>query len=35
MDKSYPVNSNIVVCSLEVNKDPFHPKKENEELFGL
>ena len=35
MDKSYPVNSNIVVRSLEVNKDPFHPKKENEELFGL
>ena len=34
MDKSHPVNSHMVVCSLEVNKDPFHPKEENEELFG-
>ena len=25
----------MVVHSLEVNKDPFYPKKENEELFGL
>ncbi|KAL6313897.1 hypothetical protein AAG906_010316 [Vitis piasezkii] len=24
----------MVVCSLEVNKDPFRPKEENEELFG-
>ena len=35
MDKSHPVNSLMVVHSLEVNKDPFYPKKENEELFGL
>ena len=34
MDKSHPVNSPIVVRSLEVNKDPFHPKEENKELFG-
>ena len=34
MDKSYPVNSNIVIRSLEVNKDPFRPKEENEELLG-
>ena len=25
----------MVVHSLEVNKDPFHPKEENEEWFGL
>ena len=24
----------MVVCSLEVNKDLFHPKEENEELFS-
>ncbi|KAL6314459.1 hypothetical protein AAG906_025944 [Vitis piasezkii] len=24
----------MVVRSLEVNKDPFRPKEENEELFG-
>ncbi|KAL6319681.1 hypothetical protein AAG906_026742 [Vitis piasezkii] len=24
----------MVVRSLEVNKDPFHPKEENEELLG-
>ena len=34
MDKSHPVNSHMVVCSLEVNKDPFHPKEENEELLS-
>ena len=28
------VRSPMVVRSLEVNKDPFHPKKENEELLG-
>ena len=35
MDKSHPDNFPLVVHSLEVNKDPFCPKKENEELFGL
>ncbi|KAL6329080.1 hypothetical protein AAG906_007370 [Vitis piasezkii] len=34
MDKSHPVNSPMVVRSLEVNKYPFRPKKENEELLG-
>ena len=34
MDKSHSVNSLMVVRSLEVNKDPFRPKEENEELFG-
>ena len=34
MDKSHPNNSPMVVRSLEVNKDLFHPKQENEELFG-
>ena len=34
MDKSHPVNSPLVVRSLVVNKDPFLPKEENEELFG-
>ena len=29
------VCSPMVVRSLEVNKDPFRPKEENEELFGL
>ena len=28
------VRSPMVVRSLEVNKDPFRPKEENEELFG-
>ena len=34
MDKSHPINSFMVVRSLEVNKDPFRPKEENEELLG-
>ena len=34
MDKSHPVNSPMVVCSLEVNKDTFRPKEENEEFLG-
>ena len=34
MDKSHPDNSPMVVRSLEVNKDPFHSKEENEELLG-
>ena len=35
MDKSHPLNSPLVVHSLEVNKDLFRPKEENEELLGL
>ena len=34
MDKSHPLSSPIVVRSLEVTKDPFQPKEENEELLG-
>ena len=34
MDKSHPINYPMVVRSLEVNKDPFRPKEENEELLG-
>ena len=32
--KSHPLNSPMVVRSLEVTKDPFRPKEENEELLG-
>ena len=35
MDESHPVISPMVVRSLEVNKDPFCPKEENEELLSL
>ena len=34
MDKSHPLNSPMVVRSLEVTKDPFWLKEENEELLG-
>ena len=34
MDKSHPLSSPMVVMSLEVIKDPFWPKEENEELLG-
>ena len=34
MDKSHPLSSSMVVKSLEVTKDSFRPKKENEELLG-
>ena len=34
MNKSHPLSSIMVVRSLEVNKDPFRPKEENEELLG-
>ena len=33
MDKSHPLSSPMVVRSLEVTKDPFRPKEENEELL--
>ena len=35
MDKLHSISSPIVVHSLEVNKDLFHPKEDNEELLGL
>ena len=34
MDKAHPLNSLMVVRSLEVDKDLFHPKEENEKLLG-
>ena len=34
MDKSHPFSSPMVVRSLDVTKDMFRPKEENEELFG-
>ena len=34
MDKAHPLNSPMIVRSLEVNKDPFRPKEENEKLLG-
>ena len=35
MDKSHPLNSLLVVCLLEVNKDLFSYKEKNKELLGL
>ena len=35
MDKSHPLSSPLVVRSLEVTKDSFQPKEENEELLDL
>ena len=34
MDKSHPLSSPMAVRSLEVTKDPFRPKEENEELLS-
>ena len=34
MDKSHPLSSPMVVRSLEVTKDLFRPKEENEELLS-
>ena len=34
MDKSHPLSSPMIVRSLEVTKDPFRPKEENEELLS-
>ena len=34
MDKSHPLSSPMVVRLLEVTKDPFRPKEENEELLN-
>ena len=34
MDNAHPLNSPMVVRSLEVDKDPFRPKEENEKLLG-
>ena len=34
MDKSHPLSTSMVIRSLEVDKDPFRPKKDNEEILG-
>ena len=34
MDKSQPISSPMIVRSLEVIKDLFRPKEENEELLS-
>ena len=34
MDKSYPSKTSMVVRSLDMNKDQFRPKDEDEELLG-
>ncbi|CAN4118009.1 unnamed protein product [Withania somnifera] len=34
MDKAHPLSTPMVVRSLDVNKDPFRPQEENEELLG-
>jgi hypothetical protein len=34
MDKSHPLPTPMVVRSLDVEKDPFRPKEEDEELLG-
>ncbi|CAN4123977.1 unnamed protein product [Withania somnifera] len=34
MDNAHPLSTQMVVRSLDVNKDPFRPQEENEELFG-
>ena len=34
MDKSHPLNSLMVVRSLNVHNDPFRPREEDEEVLG-
>ena len=34
MDKAHPLSTLIVVRSLDVDKDPFQPLKNDEELLG-
>ena len=35
MDKAHPLSSPMIVCSLDVKKDPFRPCENGEELLGL
>ena len=35
MDKVNPLNTPMVVRSLNVKKDPFRPHEDNEEVLGL
>jgi len=34
MDKSYPTKTPMVVRSLDMEKDPFRPREEGEEILG-
>ena len=34
MEKSHPLSSQIVVCSLDVKNDQFRPYKKGEELYS-
>ena len=34
MDKSYPLSTLMVVRSLDVKRDPFHPREDNEKILG-
>ena len=34
MDKSHPLSTLMVVRSLEVDKDPFRPKEDTEDILG-
>ncbi|XP_070045524.1 secreted RxLR effector protein 161-like [Nicotiana tomentosiformis] len=34
MDGAHPLSTPMVVRSLDMNKDPFRPQEENEELLG-
>jgi len=34
MDKSYPTKTPMVVRSLDIEKDPFRPREEREEILG-
>ena len=35
MDKSHPLSTPMVVRSLDVKKDPYRPKEENEEILAF
>ena len=35
MDKAYPLNAPMVVWTLDIQKDPFHPLGEEEVILGL
>ena len=34
MDKSHPLSTPMIVRSLDVEKDQFRPKEENEDILG-
>ena len=34
MDKAHPLSTPMIVRSLDVKKDPFRPREDNEEILG-